>query len=395
MLQSLACQLSYSLPEYRDALVKTLSRNLGVELNNMEVKDLFDLLFDEVLSNLEDPGRNILLVVDALDESEYQGRNELLDVISNHFIKLPRWIRFLITTRPEINIGDSLKRFKPLQLEPNDAENLMDMKLLFEKQLSDVIPQDHQEVIINELVKKSEGLILYAYLLVHFIKENVSLLTPEQLDSTLPSGISSVYETYFERLDKELCKELKIKEEQFLSFLSALTAVREPLLLDLVSKLILWGTSFSADRRKVKRAIGCISTLLPVRDDRIHFFHKSVKDWLTGTSWYGQHNFTVDETEGHRILSEICTQEHDDIKRKGVDSTQLSGAGKYALQHGVQHMLHLEEDARACEVVMKYVVDLELVYAKLCVSSAGASEDILSIQSRKYFKCSLKILRID
>ena len=258
MLQSLARQLSHSLPEYKEALVKTLSGNLGVELNNMEVKDLFDLLFDELLSKLKDPGRNILLVIDGLDESEHQGRNELLDVISNHFIKLPRWIRFLVTTRPEINIADSLKSFNPLQLEPNDAENLMDLKLLFEKQLNDVIPQDHQEIIINELVKKSEGLILYAYLLVHFIKENGSLHTPEELDSTLPSGISSVYQTYFERLERELCKELKIKEEQFLNFLSALTAAREPLLLDFVSKLMLSSTSSSADRRKVKKAIACI-----------------------------------------------------------------------------------------------------------------------------------------
>jgi len=386
MLQSLACQLSYSLPEYKDALVKTLSRNLGVELNNMEVKDLFDLLFHEILSNLKDPGKNILLVVDGLDESEYQGRNELLDVMSNHFIKLPRWIRFLVTTRPEINIADSLKIFKPLHLEPNDAENLMDMKLLFERQLSDVIPQDYQDVIIKKLVKKSEGLILYSYLLVRFIKENVPLLTPEQLDSTLPSGISSVYKTYFQRLEKELCKELKIKEEQFLIFLSALTAAREPLLLDFVSKMILSGTRSAADRRKVKNAIACISTLLPVRDDRIHFFHKSVKDWLTDTSWYGQHDFTVDETEGHRILSELCTRELDDIKRTGVDSAEFSGTAKYALQHGVQHLLHLEEDDRACEVVMKYEVDLELVYAKLCVCNAGASDDILSIQKQKIYQ---------
>ena len=62
MLQSLDCQLSYSLSEYKDVLGKMLSRNLGVELNNMEAKDLFDLLFDELLSKLKDPGRNILLV---------------------------------------------------------------------------------------------------------------------------------------------------------------------------------------------------------------------------------------------------------------------------------------------------------------------------------------------
>ena len=386
MLQSLARQLSYSLPEYKEALVKTLSGNLGVELNNMEVKDLFELLFDELLSKLQDPGRNILLVVDGLDESEYQGRNELLDVISNHFIKLPSWIRFLVTTRPEINIADSLKSFKPLQLEPNDAENLKDLKLLFQGQLSDVIPQDHREVIISELVKRSEGLILYAYLLVHFIKENVSLLTPEQLDSTLPSGISSVYQTYFQRLERELCEELKIKEEQFLIFLSALTAAREPLLLDFVNKVMLSGTSSLAHQRKVNKAISCISTLLPVRDDRIHFFHKSVKDWLTETSTYGQHDFTVDETEGHGTLSKLCAHELDDIKRKGVDSAKFSETAKYALQHGVQHMLYLPEDTRAFEVAIKeYVVDLELVYAKLCVSSERASEDIFWIKKQKTF----------
>ena len=115
MLQFLACQLSYSFSEYKDALGKMLSRYLGVELNYMEVKDLFDLLFDELLSKLEDPGRTILFVVDGLIESEYQGRNELLDVISDHFIKLPSWIRFLVTTRPEINIADSLKDSNPFR----------------------------------------------------------------------------------------------------------------------------------------------------------------------------------------------------------------------------------------------------------------------------------------
>ena len=150
----------------------------------------------------------------------------------------------------------------------------------------------------------------------------------------------------------------------------------------------------------MKKTIACLSTLLPVRDDRIHFFHKSVKDWLTDTSWYGQHEFTVDDTEGHRILSELCTHELDDIKRKGVDCAQLSGAAKYALQHGIQHMLHLEEDARLCEVVIKkYVVDLELVYAKLCVSDTRACDNILWIQKQETFqllsediKCKLNAL---
>ena len=83
MLQSLAIHLSYTLPEYKKALTKQLSRNLGVELNSMGVEELFSLLFKEPLSNVTDPERNILMVIDGLDKSEYQGRNELLDVIAN------------------------------------------------------------------------------------------------------------------------------------------------------------------------------------------------------------------------------------------------------------------------------------------------------------------------
>ena len=102
MIQSLACHFSHALPEYKQALVEQLSRNLGTDLNNMGVEELFALLFKEPLSAVGDPGRNMLMVIDGLDESEYQGRNELLDVIANQFCKLPIWIRFLVTTRPAL-----------------------------------------------------------------------------------------------------------------------------------------------------------------------------------------------------------------------------------------------------------------------------------------------------
>lgn len=49
-------------------------RNLGFEdLNNMNVEDLFVVFFKEFFSMLVDYdfGRNMLLVVDGLDESEY------------------------------------------------------------------------------------------------------------------------------------------------------------------------------------------------------------------------------------------------------------------------------------------------------------------------------------
>ena len=382
MLQSLASQLCDILPNYKNALVEKLSRNLGVEINDMEVKDLFEVLFEEPLTSLNDPGLTYLMVIDGLDESEFQGRNELLDVIANYFQKLPLWIRFLVTTRPEVNIAENLKNLHPLQLDPNVEENVKDIYLYFEKQISHLLLSEHRENILQTLVQKSEGVMLYAHYLADFIKKEVPVLTAELLDSILPSGISSVYHSYFKRLENELCKELNVTEEQFLKFLSAVAAAREPLPLGFVPTLLLPGKTASVLQRRVKAAIACVSALLPVQDECIHFFHKSVKDWLIEKSNYEQHYFSVDNKEGHEVLSKLCIDELSQVKRKGVDWVKFTDPTKYALRHGVQHMLQLE-DERVCsleEVIKKFVLDLELVYAKLCVNVTAASEDIVCVQ---------------
>ena len=385
MLQSLVCHLSYSLPEYKEALVEQLSRNLGLDINDMETEELFELLFEEPLNRLSDPDFTSLVVIDALDESEYQGRNELLEVIAKYFNKLPIWIRFLVTTRPEINIWDSLKGLRPLLLEPNDEENIKDIRHLFERNLRPMFQVNNHESILTELVQKSEGVILWAQFLVDFIKENFSVLKREHLGGTIPSGISSVYQSYFKRLETELCKELNMSEDMFLSLLSVIAASREPLPLGFVSNFLFPGKVSSAVQRKVSKAIACISSLLPVQEGCIHFFHKSVKDWLVDQSYYGKHSFSVLENEGHLILARLCGNKFDEVKRKGVDrSQQFDEVTKYALRHGVQHMLQLGEEIRPRgleEIVNNYVLDVELIYAKLRVDGAIPCEDIACISN--------------
>ena len=387
MLQSLAYELSEFLPPYKRELVKAL-RNLGEDINydNLKVGELFELLFEEPLRNVDDPGESLLIVIDGLDESEYKGRNEMLDVIANHFFTLPIWLRFCVTTRPEINIADRLKTFNPVLLEQDDEENVKDIRLFLERQLCSVIQSGSEEVVIDALVREAAGHFLYAYLMVDFIKENVSLLTPEELGRTLPSGVSSVYQSYFERLEKEL----KIGEDQFLTFLSALAAAREPLPRDFVYKMLLSDSKSPSDPRKVTKAIDSISTLLPVHDDCIVFFHKSLKDWLTDRTTYGQHTFSVDEKQGHVMLCRLCTNELNNVKRKGVYGTEFSNTARYALQHGVYHMLESEEVTECTrsfeEIVNNYVTDLDIVYAKLCVNSTASSEDIVLTQKQEAFQ---------
>ena len=379
MLQSLTCHLCHALPEYKKVLVETLSRNVCRELNNMGVEELFALLFKEPLSSVCDPGYNMLMVIDGLDESEFKGRNELLDVIANHFCKLPVWIRFLVTTRPERNITEKLKLLKPFVLEPNDEMNLKDIKTFFERRLQPAVKPDNFESIVTTLVAKSEGLMLYAYFLVLYFEENASVIHQAKFDDSLPLGISSVYHTYFKRLENELGTELGIKEEKFLDLLCCLCASREPLPIDLVSKVLLPDSDSPIAKRKVLKALSSVSSLLPIRSECLHVIHKSVKDWLTDTSCYGEHDFLMDEEVGHELLGKLCAQELDDLKARGVHKVQFTTAQKYALYHGARHLLHLDENRRQPkldELAKKYALDLELLFARVCVNNSKAMEDL-------------------
>ena len=340
MIQSLACHLSNALPEYKRALVEQLSRNLGTDLNNMGVEELFALLFKEPLSAVGDPRRNMLMVIDGLDESEYKGRNELLDVIANQFCKLPIWIRFLVTTRPALNITDKLKHLKPLELKYNDGKNVEDVRMYFQKRLEHVVELGNLGEYVKKLVLRSEGLMLYAHFLVLLITENPSIFQEGDLDDSLPLGISSFYHSYFKRLECELCEDLHVKEKHFLNLLSAVAASREPLPVGFVSKVLVPDTDPPLARRKVMRSLSSVSALLPIRDDCLHVIHKSVKDWLTDVSCYGEHEFIVDENEGHCVLEALCTDELGNLKLKGVDNLQFSATERYALYHGAHHLLH-------------------------------------------------------
>ena len=405
MLQSLAFQLCHVLPMFKEALVEKLTGNIGKDIDAMDVEELFALLLKEPLNTLAEPEGNLLMVIDGLDESEYQHRNELCDVIATHFFKLPRWIRFLVTSRPEETIKKALEPLRPFHLDLNPEQNNNDIKLFFVKRLESIPKTENTDDIVEKLVAKSEGLILYAHFLLLTIEEDPSVLTQGDVNEILPSGIFSVYHRYFKKLEKELKTEFDINEDSFSNFLSALAASREPLLIDFVPQVLLLSTQSSAAKQKVLKVIKSVSSLLPIRKNRIHIFHKSVKDWLTGTSFHEKHDFSIDEKEGHRKLADLCSTEFDSLLQRRVleyDFTQMNDTTTYALQYGVQHMLKVDEEAKRVDFedfVKKYVLSPELVYAKLCVNDIVLTEDVANVQMHENFnslsremKASLKSL---
>lgn len=94
----------------------------------------------------------------------------------------------------------------------------------------------------------------------------------------------------------------------------------------------------------------------------------------------------MDEKEGHRMLASLCVDELDNLKQRGVREAQFSSSEKYALLHGVRHMMQLDEDITPSnleECIQKYVIDVEIVYSKLFMSYSTSAEDILWLQKQE------------
>ena len=356
LLQSLASQLCHVIPEYKQNLTNNLFGNKAQLLDDQNVEGLLSMLFNEPFSNIPDLGKHFLIVIDALDECRQEEKQKLVDLITKHFHKFPRFIRFLITTRPETDIARRFQELNPLFLEPDDERNLKDLRHFFEHKLTTISDYVLREEIIQKSVQKSEGLMLYASFLCK-LSENNSIISNTE---DLPGGIEEIYDRYFNRLEGEL-RNIGIDEKQFLKFLSVIAVSKRPLPLALLEILLSSDKDLSITGRTLRKLINCLSSLLVVKDESVSFFHKSVKDWLGKPN----HHFTIIETYGHRTLADICVFQMETSKQNEISLT-LDLPIAYALQYGIQHMLEAEiKDMNTLSKLINNVIDLEILQASV------------------------------
>ena len=378
-LQSLAWQLCKVLPAYKETLIQKLSGNLGNPLNDMNIQGLFSVLFKEPFSSISGPGKHILIVLDAVDESEYRGRHELAELISNRFHELPSYLRFLITSRPQDNLVFAFRELKPLSMQANDKENLNDIKLV----LQDKIPCSNQSApdFINSLAQKCDGSMLYAYVLTELYKDNSSVFA---IDS-LPRNVEGYFKICFERLERDLLKPVGVCRTSFLCFLDALAVAKEPLPEEFLGTI--FGFENPADAKdKLAKAINVLSLFLTKEDKGISFFHKSVRDWLVDPC--RKHYPHINVQYGHKILFDLCVKKLDELKQKGVSKKRVSSVVvRYALKYWTFHMLEGLEDAGKLEgFVDSYLIDLEVMFASVFLDVNVALMNLRSLESHEISK---------
>ena len=323
ILQSLASQMCDNVDGFCEKLTEILGRNHSRD----SLSDAFTVLLNEPLYAL---GRRepMLIVVDALDESKTDNKSEFLELISDEFPDLPKWIKILITSRPELQVKKKLEHFNPLEILPQDLNQQQDLKCFVKGSL------DHFEVDrIDHLVFLCQGSFLYAYYMVKELKEMGAGIEPNLRDYA-PRGISGFYEKQFKRLKTGLQPHDPDILNAFINVVAASSGTPLPI------KILLKCMNLSDEKYIIRNTIiSKMSEILPVHDNCLTVYHKSLTDWFTLVG-YEEHEFVADVDDGTKRLWEVCKGIFRDIdSTKSVSNFELSLERKFALENGGKYLV--------------------------------------------------------
>lgn len=157
-------------------------------------------------------GRNVICVLDGLDECEQVGREKLIDLLEEFYSRLLEegsglegkfYLKFIITTRPGISVQDKLFDLQTIRLRAEDETEAIsgDIKIVVEKKISDIgrrrkLTNEQQRELIDYLVGNADRTFLWVSLVIESIEKSprFSKESLKQLIQTTPSDLSGIYE---------------------------------------------------------------------------------------------------------------------------------------------------------------------------------------------------------
>lgn len=309
-LRSIAFQLALRWEDYRVILLTQLQ--LGPNASNKEcdkvrknldtknTQELFSALLAEPMVGMIWRDHKWVVAIDALDEAtDEQGNNRITELISQELSRLPSWLGFVVTSRPEAEIVNRLGGFKPFAIDAEDPRNIDDLRSWYEIHLghrpeiaaySDV----DQQRIQNLLIERSGGMILYLKMVEEGFKEGS--LTPKSLEA-LETGISGLWRRYFDSFQHRFGSDY---DGSVRALLRLLLAAGGPLPEDLACEVLGW------DSEQFLSCRDRIGSYVVESNEGYELFHKTLGEWLIAKT---SGKFHLDNAAGRQALADVLFNE--------------------------------------------------------------------------------------
>lgn len=293
MIRTMAFKLATKLPDYRNLLLRQLDSD--IRLDEMNAETLFDFLLIYPFSNLVDGNRETgIIIVDGLDEAETNGDNHLAEVFSRCVEKMPRWIRFVFTSRLEKNVTKYFQSSEFIDITDGMPTGYNDIMAYLIKALADELHHTSNKLeILNKICELSDGVFLYAEMLVADIKNGFVKISDI---NHFPKGLNAFYRLSMERKFPSrrafedvlgIIELLLLSETIPEELVRNVLGLSRYLLIQYIDKLGSWVNRYGNDNQFW-----------------LGFSHKSLKDWFSDRSESG--DFYVDCKSGALRLARFC-----------------------------------------------------------------------------------------
>jgi WD40 repeat protein len=428
ILMSLAYQIALRYPECY-AEVMNAAKTIREATPPRSLEDKFKLLLSDPLSLVprsmgeEKSMMYAILVIVALDEIgvyESEDRKAFLKVLRNKLDSLPKWVKLLVTSRPDLDIVSSFDRINPQLIEADDPNHISDLKTYIRSQLQNhlVCPEADDEAVAL-LLEKSQGRFIYMSLVAKDKFDGDIKYSLDQLKNNFPDGLDGVYVVNFSRI---FSGRLKFIQEKVKPLLQLLVRMLEPLTVHNAQALL------KCKNEDMTELISRLGNMFPVVGDddarKFTVYHKTVLDWLLNAEksrreGYGNHissywwqrfflfgletdrkfveyDYHVDLQQAHGMFSQALLSQIQGYEASSFSSSSTltfpSLEWQYLYNHLIEHMvkcdrseeakillLHLgwlEMSVRYCPVgVMDVLKDMRQV-----IEESGSSSSIRGLK---------------
>ena len=302
LLGTIACQLCKCNEQYNSLVGGEVGITNYLANSALGVQELFTKLLKEPLAQCTPPDSRKLVVIDALDETEYESREKFLDLIMYCFPMLPQWLVFFITGRPEDCVQFRLEMYNPcIKICAGNSEEVdvyqqheQDIKLYLEK----TVDFSRLPYSVDDVAKKSNGMFLYAFYIGRALQSQAHSGKIIPLDELFPGDVESFFLQNFRRIVA------KIGEDLYRKLCGCAKVAPSPLPVPFIL-FILQREKSSLDEQEV---IDALSTFLVFRthDQTFTFLHNLIPEWLTNKK--KARKFFVDRTTAGEYLRDVINE---------------------------------------------------------------------------------------
>ena len=299
LLGTIACQLCNCNSQYSKIMGGENGVRIMLANSNLGVQELCTKLLEEPLSKCS-PFQRKLVIIDALDETEYKSRKDFICLIKERFPRLPEWLVFFITSRPEDMLQSRLAKYNPCvricagngeqrtlyyQQHEQDIQRFLENSVNFSR-----LPCSVQDV-----TRRCNGLFLYAFYIAQELNVSLHSGKIDQFCDLFPGDIEDFFETNLKRVYD------KVGEDLYSKLLGCIMNAPSPLPVSFVS-FVLHRENSSLNEQKVMDAI----SQFVVMQKRVSFLHSLIPAWLTNKK--KAQELYIDPREAGGYLTEIVKE---------------------------------------------------------------------------------------